>query len=520
MLKKKTSSKRSIPTGERPIDQVADDVNTWWQRSYVFMKKTQVKTWQSALILAFVTGIAVALIWSAQIGWHIFSSADTPIASLNFADSPMNGEVGVDLPVDVVLDTKGSNVVAVRVVVLFNKNNFQYVGYDTTDTIFSVNNTCVYNNKPCEIFENDAANGKVALTLAKPTPGVNTASGEVGTFIFKPLTVVANSTTDIQIQFLSTGNYTDSDVITDDGNGTDILQSVAPLAVTIAAPMCTSFDYSPWGECKIGDTQTRTVTNRVPAGCDPGDVTLSQPCTYIIPVCTSFTYSAWGACQPNNKQTRTIASSLPLGCAGGTPAALEQSCVYNPGNGTTCTSFTYSEWGVCQQNNTQVRTITSSAPNGCTGGTPAALEQSCTYAIPTCTSFTYSDWSVCVDHQQTRTVTGLFPAGCTGGSPVLSQSCDSGSSTKKETKKDRTKPKFTDLPLALTKRRGEIIWWKAKDNKGISYYKYTFNGKTTKTKSAKMVVPITTARGPKVLNVKAYDKAGNSVSRRVAVWVR
>ena len=55
-----------------------------------------------------------------------------------------------------------------------------------------------------------------------------------------------------------------------------------------------------------------------------------------------------------------------------------------PGGVTTCTSFTYSAYGACQPNNTQVRTVLTSSPAGCTGGTPAALTQACTY-VPPCT---------------------------------------------------------------------------------------------------------------------------------------
>ena len=43
-----------------------------------------------------------------------------------------------------------------------------------------------------------------------------------------------------------------------------------------------------------------------------------------------------------------------------------------------------------------------------------------------CTSWTYSDWSSCSNGQQTRTIISSSPAGCSGGSPVLSQSCSSG----------------------------------------------------------------------------------------------
>ncbi len=94
------------------------------------------------------------------------------------------------------------------------------------------------------------------------------------------------------------------------------------------------------------------------------------------------------------------------------------SCAASP---PTCTSFTYSDWGACQ-NGTQTRTVASSLPSGCTGGSPV-LNQSCTDTPPTCTSFTYSDWGACQNGTQTRTVASSSPAGCTGGSPVLSQSC-------------------------------------------------------------------------------------------------
>lgn len=43
-----------------------------------------------------------------------------------------------------------------------------------------------------------------------------------------------------------------------------------------------------------------------------------------------------------------------------------------------------------------------------------------------CTSWTYSDWSSCSGSQQTRTVISSSPSGCVGGSPVLNQICSSG----------------------------------------------------------------------------------------------
>ncbi len=47
----------------------------------------------------------------------------------------------------------------------------------------------------------------------------------------------------------------------------------------------------------------------------------------------------------------------------------------------------------------------------------------------TCSSWTYSAWSACVNGQQTRTILTSSPSGCTGGSPVLTLSCTASAST-------------------------------------------------------------------------------------------
>jgi hypothetical protein len=41
--------------------------------------------------------------------------------------------------------------------------------------------------------------------------------------------------------------------------------------------------------------------------------------------CTAFTYSNWGTCQSDGGQTRTVLTSSPTGCANGSPM-LTQSC--------------------------------------------------------------------------------------------------------------------------------------------------------------------------------------------------
>jgi hypothetical protein len=193
-------------------------------------------------------------------------------------------------------------------------------------------------------------------------------------------------------------------------------------------PSACTYAYSAWGACQPTGTQSRTVASATPAGCT-GTPVLAQACTYTAPppppvtTCTGFTYSTWGACQPSNTQTRTLMSSTPAGCTGGSPV-LTQACTYTPPV-TTCSAFTYSAWGTCQSNSTQTRTALSSSPAGCTGGSPV-LTQACTYTPPvtTCSAFTYSAWGTCQSNNtQTRTVLSSSPAGCTGGTPSLTQAC-------------------------------------------------------------------------------------------------
>jgi hypothetical protein len=45
-----------------------------------------------------------------------------------------------------------------------------------------------------------------------------------------------------------------------------------------------------------------------------------------------------------------------------------------------CTSWTYSDWGSCQEDGTQARTVLTSSPSGCSGGSPV-LSRGCAYQL-------------------------------------------------------------------------------------------------------------------------------------------
>jgi cytochrome b involved in lipid metabolism len=236
---------------------------------------------------------------------------------------------------------------------------------------------------------------------------------------------------------------------------------------------CTTFTYSSWGACQSNNTQSRTVNTSSPSGCTGGSPVTTQSCTYTPPVtpptssggvtaATVATHSSTGNCwiivsnnvynvtqyipfHPGgqNQITQYCGKDATTGfnTRGGTGSHsanaknLLANYLVGPlttvtppatgGGATTCSSFTYNAWGSCQIDNTQTRTVNTSSPSGCTGGSPI-LSQSCTYVAggATCTSFTYSSWGACqINNTQSRTVRTSSPSGCTGGSPVTTQSC-------------------------------------------------------------------------------------------------
>jgi hypothetical protein len=54
-----------------------------------------------------------------------------------------------------------------------------------------------------------------------------------------------------------------------------------------------------------------------------------NPPPQLPPTCTNFTYSEWGICQPTYVQTRTILTTSPEGCEGGSPTTIRY-CAFIP----------------------------------------------------------------------------------------------------------------------------------------------------------------------------------------------
>jgi len=240
--------------------------------------------------------------------------------------------------------------------------------------------------------------------------------------------------------------------------------TIGTAPVTPVTPTtCSSFTYGSWSACQSDSTQSRAITSSSPSGCTGGSPVLTQSCTYTPPVVVGTLTSAVVATHNSsgncwliiNSKVYDVTQYIPFhpggqstiitycgkeatnafntkGGGGSSHSSNANSLLANYYIGTlgaataSCTSFTYSAWGTCGSNSTQTRTVNSSSPSGCTGGSPVT-SQSCTYTPPvagSCTSFTYGSWSACQsDSTQSRAILSTAPAGCTGGSPVLTQSC-------------------------------------------------------------------------------------------------
>ena len=58
---------QKIEVDLRPIDQQAEKLYKWQDKTFALVMKTKVKNWKSYLILAFITGVICALAWSISL---------------------------------------------------------------------------------------------------------------------------------------------------------------------------------------------------------------------------------------------------------------------------------------------------------------------------------------------------------------------------------------------------------------------------------------------------------------------
>lgn len=143
----------------------------------------------------------------------------------------------------------------------------------------------------------------------------------------------------------------------------------------------------------------------------------------------------------------------------------------NTPTSTICTSWTYSDWSDCI-NEEQTRTTVLSLPAGCVGGNPV-LTQTCEYTPPTCSSWTYSNWGSCANGWQTRTIASSSPSNCINGNPALSQSCQNETNNEDNTETTtQSEPKTNENnpeEISTTISDGDIIQCQNSANSSAVY---------------------------------------------------
>ncbi len=153
----------------------------------------------------------------------------------------------------------------------------------------------------------------------------------------------------------------------------------------------------------------------------PPSGSLNATVTLVPPTCTVWTYSDWSVCSIDGQQTRSIISSLPVGCDGGSPS-LTQTCTPS------CTEDVWGcdEWGECQETGEQTRTCNLIEDCELIELQSPETSRSCNY-VPLCYEDVWEcgEWAECSQYgNQTRSCTKTFdcPSAETV-SPTTSQSC-------------------------------------------------------------------------------------------------
>jgi hypothetical protein len=156
----------------------------------------------------------------------LFSQADlvgnTNNATLSFSPDSGIYRVGGTFSIDILVNTHGQNVVVVAAFINYNPSIFEAVSIDTSDSVFTMEAENVI----------DSTNGKVKISRGSPSPGVNTTSGNVATINLRGLANSLPSSDNITFNFV-TGATNESNVILDDGLGTDILSGAYNARFTL-----------------------------------------------------------------------------------------------------------------------------------------------------------------------------------------------------------------------------------------------------------------------------------------------
>lgn len=147
---------------------------------------------------------------------------NTTQASLSLSPTTGSYNIGDSFSVEVRVNTNGQDVVVVAAYINYNTSYFRADSIDTTGSIFTTEAEKTI----------DSTAGLIKITRGIPTPGVNTTNGKVATINFTAISATSPSADNITFDFAA-GSTLESNVILDDGLGTDILSGVYNARYTV-----------------------------------------------------------------------------------------------------------------------------------------------------------------------------------------------------------------------------------------------------------------------------------------------
>jgi len=178
-------------------------------------------------ISVLMTCVSLLWIYSAFIAESPFetyySTAPTPAKALLYL-SPKEGnyKVGDEFSVDILLNTAGSDVVVSAAHLSYNKSKMEALSINLSGSIFEMTAE----------KEINAKDGKIKITLGKPTPGVKAQNGKVATVNFRAKDKTRPYTDNVYFDFTK-GSALYSTVILDDKQGTNILDATRGAKINI-----------------------------------------------------------------------------------------------------------------------------------------------------------------------------------------------------------------------------------------------------------------------------------------------
>lgn len=222
----------------REVDLIAKDVQSFWEKTYVFINKTHIRTWKGVFLIAFISGAIAALFWTVSLRVHTKSGAQEKSAILSLVSGDENVKTDDPFNVDVMIDTRDNQVAATMVVVKYNPQEFKLEFWDTDDSVFHQEEGCVYSGKPCESVENRTAAGEIYIKMAKSKERVNTSSGKVANLVFRALKPTHPDSSNINIDFDSSGIYQAPGIFLGRKIPGNILSGVENATVNVSSQSC------------------------------------------------------------------------------------------------------------------------------------------------------------------------------------------------------------------------------------------------------------------------------------------